>query len=589
MVRLVVYLLLNGCLLLGGARLCWGQSASFSVKSNADPLRQLRQEEQKAMLARDSVKLASIYERFGAFYEETGDNLSSKPYYLKALRIREARGDSYELGQLYLQLGANYRLQPFLAEEIQHVHQALALFKRIRSPKGQAHAYSALGGIYHRRYHPAEGKDSQALFDSAMVCFRTAEKLAAQLNDTLMMAEAADRLGALFLTIRKPQAIAYSQKAVALLKQQNNTAQINARLDLAFAQTLLDQTDEAYQTLQTAQLLYDKSQVNDAPLRNHMDITFMVFYEKTHQWQKAFDLLRQVYTRENTAFVTQHEGAVARLNVEYEAEKREALLQAKEQSLRTQQYMMLVILFLLVLAIGISFLFFRLYRKNQRISQQNEELVREQNHRVKNNLQVISSLLSLQARRLTDEGARKAVEESQMRIQAMTLLHRRLYDGDRLAQVDLREFIPELVQTILKAFGYSSVNLQLDCDAIFLTADRAVPMGLILNELITNACKYAFPTQEYPFLEIACCIKQNRLHLQVQDNGQYPVDLEILQETRRAYNVQKQWGSKEASSQPVVRSKTLGMSLIQSQVKQLNGTGQFRINKGTLFTLAFQL
>ncbi|MVM39019.1 hypothetical protein GO730_18165 [Spirosoma sp. HMF3257] len=224
-----------------------------------------------------------------------------------------------------------------------------------------------------------------------------------------------------------------------------------------------------------------------------------------------------------------------------------------------------------------SVVFFRLSRKNQRISHRNVELIKEQNHRVKNNLQVVSSLLSLQAKRLTDEAAKKAVEESRLRVQSMAIIHRKLYDGDKLAVVNLDEFIQELVNGVLKSFGYPFATVQYAIDTNSLSADKAIPLGLILNELITNACKYAFPQNENPHLTVRCYAQHAKLYLQVTDNGP-GLEVPVIQ-TDDLYDPQ---------------TKSFGMSLIQAQVMQLNGTYQFSSadkteSTGTTFTMEFKL
>jgi two-component sensor histidine kinase len=247
-----------------------------------------------------------------------------------------------------------------------------------------------------------------------------------------------------------------------------------------------------------------------------------------------------------------------------------------------------------VIAAGMSLVFFRLYRKNQRISRRNADLVKEQNHRVKNNLQVVSSLLSLQSKRLSDETAKKAIEESRLRVQSMAIIHQRLYDGDKLAEVNLNEYIQELAEGVLDAYGYSTVRAEFTIDKISLTADKAVPLGLILNELITNSCKYAFPTTENPELSISCYRTGNEISLLVADNGAGWTDTYSNRFTG------PNPGRTDAASdglvieQVTVKKSSFGMQLIQSQVEQLYGVYRFRVghtglDKGLLFSMEFNV
>jgi len=124
-----------------------------------------------------------------------------------------------------------------------------------------------------------------------------------------------------------------------------------------------------------------------------------------------------------------------------------------------------------------------------------EALLREIHHRVKNNLQITSSLLRLQERAIDDPQAREILTDTQHRIRSMALVHEKLYQSTDLAQIDLGEYIRSLGDLLLKSFGdeHSPVTLSVRGATVLLSIDTAVPCGLIINELLSNALKHAFP------------------------------------------------------------------------------------------------
>lgn len=131
----------------------------------------------------------------------------------------------------------------------------------------------------------------------------------------------------------------------------------------------------------------------------------------------------------------------------------------------------------------------------QRSVQQKDAMLKEIHHRVKNNLQVVTSLMSIQANRLSDEASKKALAELQRRVRALGLLHRHLYEGDDLRYLDFGQFTVELCQMVKESSGPAAraVNITVDIPPIPITADRAVPLGLLITEALGNAFKHGFP------------------------------------------------------------------------------------------------
>ncbi|MDD5093630.1 MAG: histidine kinase dimerization/phosphoacceptor domain -containing protein [Dehalococcoidia bacterium] len=217
-----------------------------------------------------------------------------------------------------------------------------------------------------------------------------------------------------------------------------------------------------------------------------------------------------------------------------------------------------------------------LHQKNavleERIAER-EVLLKEIHHRVKNNLQIIASLLNLQKRSITDQEARLLFEESGRRVQSMALIHEQLYRSGDLAKIDFKQYLRSLADNLIRTYanGSSGIALNLHAENIFLSIDTAVPCGLMVNELITNSLKYAFPegwqrdpSNKYaPAIDIRVAMtSDHHLTLVVADNGiGLPEGLDI-------YN-----------------TETLGLQLVTSLSSQLSASVEVDRTLGTTFRI----
>lgn len=194
-------------------------------------------------------------------------------------------------------------------------------------------------------------------------------------------------------------------------------------------------------------------------------------------------------------------------------------------------------------------------------------LLREIHHRVKNNLQVISSLLRLQARYVSDEQQRLMFLESQNRLESMVLTHELLYRSKDLAKIDLNGYINGLVNLLLSSFGISrhQVSFETDVAPVSMSVDTAIPCGLITNELVSNCLKHAFPEGRTGKVRIVLTSSDSRFQLIVSDDGiGLPPDLDFN------------------------RAQTLGLRLVHTLVKQLQGDVQIESSAGTEFAITFR-
>ena len=210
----------------------------------------------------------------------------------------------------------------------------------------------------------------------------------------------------------------------------------------------------------------------------------------------------------------------------------------------------------------------RLYEKELKKSlEEKEVLLKEVHHRVKNNMQVISSILNLQSAYIEDDKILNILKESQNRIRAMASIHERLYRTKNFSDIKFSEYIKDLAENLVNTYELSETKISLECkiEEVFLTLNVSIPCGLIINELISNALKYAFEGREKGKIDLSINKKGNNVCLIVEDDGVgIPQSLNIEQ------------------------TDSLGLQLVTTLVQQIEGKMQLDCSKGSKFTILFE-
>ncbi len=230
-------------------------------------------------------------------------------------------------------------------------------------------------------------------------------------------------------------------------------------------------------------------------------------------------------------------------------------------------YLLLVLLGMAVVGLVVGRYFYnKIKRQKELISkanEQNELLLKEIHHRVKNNLQVISALLTLQSRYIDDEDVQDALMQGNNRIESMALIHKELYQHDNLKAVNAQEYMSKLVDNISKSYylDEKEIRVQLDVEPLWLDVETMIPLGLTVNELLANSMKYAFDGRSEGNLFVRLHKIKDELVLHVGDDGV------------------------GASLNDIVNKKSFGYSLINSFARKLNAELKFDNNDGLKITL----
>jgi two-component sensor histidine kinase len=295
-------------------------------------------------------------------------------------------------------------------------------------------------------------------------------------------------------------------------------------------------------------------------------------YSKLNDFESALAYKQKAYDLRDSIGSIESDAKMSELLTKYETEKKEetiAFQEAKIDQQKVVQYLGIIVVGLLIGLLIFAFISYRNRSKSNRLLAQknaeNELLMKEIHHRVKNNLEIVSSLLALQSAQIDDPNTKEAMTEGQNRVNSISIVHQKLYQGTNLGSIEMKDYFLNLTENILDSFGAENkVTLNLAMEKLDLDIDTAVPLGLIINELLTNTIKYAFPADNKGTITIKL-EKQNDqyLHLVVTDNG--------------------------IGKSGMTHGTGFGTQLVSLLTQQLNGTMKEESENGTTHIFDFKL
>ena len=509
----------------------------------------------------DSAMMTVLEINLGSIYKVKGLYKQSLELLLRASRKLERGEPSANLASCYNSIGNMYsKIGEPMAALIYH-RRSLEIKRKIGDDKNMASSYNNIGNAYL----------DLKLYDSAMGNFRKSLDIKRQFNDKAGQGTSLSNIGEIMVKMGKlEEAKDYLREALEIrISFHDKLGECTTRGRLANVYLLSGDFAAAERELNRSEALATELGVLEQ-LKTIYEVR-VELYQKKRDYKKALESSQQLLVVKDSLLNQEKAQSLAEMQTRYESLKKEdriallekeGLLQALELD-RKQIWIRS-----LVLAIGLTFIIILLVYYNLRTTRKNkihiELLLKELHHRVKNNLQILSSLLSLQSQQLTDDTAIKAVKSSESRINAMALIHRKLYTVDQNRTVDIKEYITELIQYLVYSYGYHEKNFKLDLEIkeINIDVDKAIPLGLILNELISNAFKHAYENQPNPRLMINLAFPAtNELNICIQDNG---AGMPHVDEKQR---------------------KTFGMKIVTTLIKELKGSLNVKSENGTTYNL----
>ena len=543
--------------------------------------------------------LATVYDLLGFVSTKLGDYKEGLAFGLMAVRAAEAGKDSsLTICTIYNRVGLTYYgLGQFKQAKI-YFHKSLAIALKHANNAYILHLVGNLSDLLLQQHKP-----EQAL--------RFLQQKAQQYPPTT--AESQLLVDFRFVTIytelnQYKQAQAYCDQALDLLAKRGNGSLGRARIYQAVINFFI-KSGQFQQARRFLLLNESRCQLNGSIMalsKNHLQ-WFKLDSTQTNYFS-AIRHFQRYKVLQDSLLNTTKSRQIAQLEIEFESEKKDQNLKLNQQNIqfltkqsllqqnqlqqaRTIRNGIVAGILMLVLLLGLSYNRYHLKQRSNKlleakqleINHQNESLqkavndqehllrerewmLREIHHRVKNNLQIITSLLHSQSTYLKDQAALAAIRESQNRVHAMALIHQKLYQSNRLSSIPMAEYINEIVEYLIGSFDLKgSIKKQVTVAPIDLDVTLAVPLGLIINEALTNSLKYAFPLDRSGTIQIELKRLDDQSYwLQISDDGiGSPTDLNPN------------------------RSRTLGMSLIRGLSKQLGGKLQINQMNGVQISLTF--
>jgi len=478
----------------------------------------------------DKKGMGNTFNSIGNVYKDLNRLDKALEYYDKSLTIRREIGDNKGIAYSLTNIGVAYAMKGDLQKTLDYTLESLEIFKSMGDLSGTAACYNSIGQIYEK----LEGKKD--LTQSLYYRQKSLE---------------------IYEIIQDPQGLAMTNTNIGNLyyligDREKTIYYLNKGLEYASQIGSLDYMKGTYFNL------YKVNEKYNNPY-------------KALEYYKLYSAIKDSILNDDTKQIIDEKIAL----YNQEKSEKELLLSKSEKAIsetivEKQRLILLLIILILFIAIISIIYTYSAYRKksiaNKLLKQQrllieqknteNESLLAEIHHRVKNNLQVISSLLSLQSKNSKDIDLKNAISEGKQRVKSMELVHRMLYEGNQYASIEMNNYFTELIKNNLSVFDCDDtiVNFNINTNGIKLDIDSVIPMGLILNELITNSLKYGFIKDEILTLNIILNEEDNKLKLIYEDDGK---------------------GIKSYS-----QGDSFGLKLVDLLIKQLEGTIETSHDKG---------
>ena len=524
----------------------------------------------EAIAKNDSVKMADGYYEMGKYEAGIGNYISGNAWYRKALPIYKKQKRYFEYGRIYQRMAENEAARKDYKQVGIFSDSAVAIFKKYDLAKGIISNYLFTCDL---NYKHLKKTPSEVLrnFDKMLVY---AKNNGLEVEHTFLH----QMKGYILQESNPAEALKSFELSKTYMKKfgfERLYTGLNAAMAVCYARMgqpskareLLKDNPHATYSLQSDKFMSYRVQRNLAEIE---------IFKAEKNWEKAFEKQAEYIDLENEVHTSEENRLSSlRSSVDVSAlsksQERELLLQS--QLLQSNKRLLNILIVVGFMFLMLLVLLFFQNSKNQKLAQKylnishkNELLIKEQSHRVKNNLQVISSLIGLQKNRLKNKEIQDSLEEMQGRISVMSVLQQLFYESNDSVKIKVGDYFEQILNKTEVIFN-KPVERFFSVENALIDPDLAIHLGIIFNELLTNSFKYAFGFENLqPKVSVSFFIKNGELYFEYKDNGS---NANLLIFEKEFYTT----------------SQSFGLSLIRLKSSELAGDYSFAYENGLKFKL----
>lgn len=522
--------------------------------------------------------LAGALNNIGFIYDDKGEVVKALDYYHKSLKIREKIDDKHGIAETFNNIGVIYINQGDLDRALDYYQKSLAVKENLNDKKSLATTLNNIGAIYRNKQN----------INLALYYYNKSLELRQAINDKVGIAVSLSNIGTIYKAENKLDTALHFYLESLKIREE-----INDMPGLIKVHSNISDLEFELRNIESAKMhgLLSLSLAKELGLIEGIKNAarfLSEIYKFEKKWEQAFIMQDLYHQMKDSIRNTSTELNALKQQSQYELERaaKENELLVKEndiQQLKTLRNRITAIFFIVafIFTLIIILYIYRGYRKKvvinellevqrndaQRKNEEKNMMLKEIHHRVKNSLQVVSSLIRLQANEIDDERINKMFEETQNRVLSIARLHEQMYNSENLKEINIKTHFTPLVKDLIKDYSMGTkINLVIDLPNVEMSSKTLIPLGLIINEMISNSLKYAFVGKAEGSVTVTIKhLSEDLYEMIIGDDG---------------VGMSKDFDFENSSS--------LGTQLIHIFTEQLNGSIKRLEKEGTYFKIEFE-